>query len=43
MCFDGQSFRSIARKLKVNPQTVVNWVNGYFARSSRAIYHLPKS
>jgi len=43
MCFDGQSFRSIARKLEINPQTVVNWVNDYVARSSRAIYHLPKS
>jgi len=43
MCLDGQSFRSIARKLKVNPQTVVNWVNRYVAHSSRAIYHLPKN
>jgi len=43
MCLDGQSFRSIARKLEVNPQTVVNWVNDYVARSSRAIYRLPKT
>jgi len=40
LCLEGQSFRAIGRKLGVNPQSVVNWVNDYVARSSRAIYRL---
>jgi transposase-like protein len=43
MCLDGQTFRSIARKLGVNHQTVTNWVNNYVAKSARAIYKKPKS
>jgi transposase-like protein len=43
MCLDGQTFRSIARKLGINHQTVVNWVNQYVAQSARAIYGHPKN
>jgi transposase-like protein len=43
LCLDGQTFRSIARKLGVNHQTVVNWINEYVALSARAIYNRPKS
>ncbi len=43
MCLDGQTFRSIARKLDINHQTVVNWVNHYVAQSARAIYKRPKN
>jgi transposase-like protein len=42
MCLEGQSFRSIARKMGVNPQTVVNWIDKYVATTSRAIYGLRK-
>jgi transposase-like protein len=43
MCLEGQSFRSIGRKLDISTQTVVNWINAYIAQSARAIYRLPKS
>ena len=42
MCFDGQTFRSIARKLGVNHQTVANWIDAYVAQSARAVYKHPK-
>ncbi len=42
MCLDGQTFRSIARKLGINHQTVVNWINAYVTQSARAIYRRPK-
>jgi transposase-like protein len=42
MCFDGQTFRAIARKLGVNHQTVANWIDAYVARSARAVYKHPK-
>ena len=42
MCLDGQTFRSVARKMGVNHQTVANWVNYYVLRSARAIYKKPK-
>jgi len=42
MCLEGQSFRHVAHKLGVNPQTVVNWINKYIASTSRAIYGLRK-
>jgi LacI family transcriptional regulator len=42
MCLEGQSFRAIARKMRVNPQTVVNWINRYVATTSRAIYGFRK-
>jgi transposase-like protein len=42
MCLEGLSFRSVARRMGVNPQTVVNWINEYAATTSRAIYGLPK-
>jgi transposase-like protein len=40
MCLDGQSFRTVARKLDVNHQTIVNWINNYMKTTSRAIYGL---
>jgi len=43
MCLEGQSFRAVARQLRVCPQTVVNWINTYIHSTSRAIYRLPKS
>ena len=42
ICMQGQSFRSVARKMSVNPQTVVNWINAYVAATSRVIYGFPK-
>ena len=42
MCFDGQTFRAIARKLGVNHQTVANWINDYVAQSARAVHKHPK-
>ena len=42
MCLEGLSFRNVARRMGVNPQTVVNWINEYAATTSRAIYGLPK-
>jgi transposase-like protein len=42
MCFEGQSFRSIARKKGISTQTVVNWINHYITSTSRAIYKFPK-
>jgi LacI family transcriptional regulator len=42
LALEGKSFRDIARKMGVNAQTVVNWINDYVAHSSRAIYKLPK-
>jgi transposase-like protein len=42
LCLEGQSFRSVARKIGINPQTVVNWINNYMASTSRAIYGLRK-
>lgn len=41
MALEGKSFREIARKMGINAQTVVNWINDYVAQSSRAIYKLP--
>jgi transposase len=32
MYVEGNSYRSIARILKVNPQSVVNWVKAYTAK-----------
>ena len=32
MYVEGSSYRSIARILKVNPQSVANWVNAYTAK-----------
>jgi transposase-like protein len=43
MALEGMSFRAIARKMGINPQTVVNWINVYIANSSRAIYKIPKN
>jgi LacI family transcriptional regulator len=43
MCFDGQTFRAIARKLEVNHQTIANWINDYVAQSARAVYKHPKT
>jgi transposase-like protein len=43
LCLDGQTFRSIGRKLGVNHQTVANWVNAYVTQSARAIYKKPKN
>ena len=43
MCFDGKSFRSIARKLGVNHQTVANWIDAYVAQSARAVYKHPRN
>jgi transposase-like protein len=40
MCLEGQSFRSVAGKIGVNPQTIVNWINAYVSKTSRAIYGL---
>ena len=42
LALEGKSFRAIARKMGVNAQTVVNWINRYVANSSRAIYKLPR-
>ena len=42
MCFEGQSFRAIARKKNLSAQTVVNWINYYMTHTSRAIYKHPK-
>jgi transposase-like protein len=42
MCLEGQGFRSVARRLGVNPETVTNWINQYVARSARALYRLPR-
>jgi transposase len=33
---EGNSYRLIARILKVNPQSVVNWVNRYTAKVPNA-------
>jgi transposase-like protein len=43
MCFEGRSFRSIAREKGLSAQTVVNWINDYMAHNTRAIYKHPKS
>jgi transposase-like protein len=43
MCLEGQSFRSIARQVGVCPQTIINWINEYVARTSRAIYGLRRT
>jgi LacI family transcriptional regulator len=43
MCFDGQTFRAIARKLGVNHQTVANWVNDYVVKSARAVHKHPRN
>jgi transposase-like protein len=40
MCLEGQSFRGVAGQMGVNPQTIVNWINAYVAKTSRAIYGL---
>ena len=32
MYVEGSSYRSIARVLKINPQSVVNWVNQYTSK-----------
>ena len=32
MYVDGTSFRAIARRLRVNHQTVINWIDAYAAR-----------
>ena len=32
MYVDGTNFRAIARRLKVNHQTVINWINAYSTR-----------
>ena len=32
MYVEGSSYRSIARVLKINPQSVVNWVNLYISK-----------
>lgn len=42
MCLEGHTFRAIARKLDINHQTVVNWINAYVVQSARAIYKRPK-
>jgi insertion element IS1 protein InsB len=36
MYVEGSSYRSIARILKVNPQSVVNWVSAYTAKLPNA-------
>ena len=40
MCLEGQSFHSVAGQIGVNPQTIVNWINAYVSKTSRAIYGL---
>jgi len=42
MCLESQSFRSEAHKLGANPQTIVNWIDEYVAKTSRTIYVLRK-
>ena len=42
LCLEGQSFRAVARKIGVHPQTIVNWINEYVANTSRVIYGLRK-
>jgi hypothetical protein len=45
MCLEGQSFRSVARKLQVNPQTVINYYMQLLLNSSYELFvplgHLP--
>ena|SRR6266508_191062 len=36
MYVEGSSYRSIGRVLKVNPQSVANWVNAYTAKLPKA-------
>ena len=43
LCLEGHTFRSIARDLELNHQTVVNWINTYVTQSARAIYKRPKN
>ena len=42
LALQGNSFRAIGRKMGINPQTVVNWINAYVAHSSRGIYKLSR-
>ena len=43
MSLNGQTFRSIARQLDINPQTVANWVNFFVTQSTRSVYKHPKN
>ena len=36
MYVEGSSYRSIARILKINPQSVANWVSAYTAKLPKA-------
>ncbi len=38
MYVEGNSYRSIARILKVNPQSVLNWVSPFVGKKKNEIY-----